>query len=96
MEYNNVKYIKQQRFKGCKDKNPLPFDFYLPELNICIEFDGIQHFEIIEKWGGGDGLKDRQMKDKIKNKYCKNNNIILLRIKYNENIEEKLKINNII
>lgn len=31
---------------------PLPFDFYLPEHNICIEFDGMQHFKPIDYWGG--------------------------------------------
>ena len=35
----------------------LPFDFYLPEYNICIEYDGIQHFIPKEKWIGEIGLK---------------------------------------
>jgi len=34
-----IKYINQKRFKKCKNKLPLPFDFYLPDLNICIEYD---------------------------------------------------------
>ena len=58
--------------------------------DTSIEFDGVQHFKIVEKWGGVDGLKERQEKDNIKNEYCKNNNIHLLRIKYNENINIKL------
>lgn len=87
---NDIEYYTQYRFKKCIHKRPLPFDFYLPKYNMCIEYDGKQHFKAIEQWGGENGLKDRQIKDKIKNEYCKNNNIHLLRIKYNENIEEKL------
>ena len=85
-----IKFIPQQRFDDCIDTIQLPFDFYLPEHNICIEFDGRQHYEVIEKWGGIEGLKDRQKKDKIKNKYCLDNNISIIRIKYNENIINKL------
>lgn len=67
------------------------FDFYLPEENICIEFDGEQHFRPIDYFGGENTFKLTQKRDKIKNKYCKNNNIKLLRIKYDENITKKLK-----
>jgi len=68
----------------------LSFDFYLPEHNTCIEFDGKQHYEIIEKWGGLENLKDIQKRDKIKNLYCKENNVNLIRIKYDEDICGKL------
>lgn len=96
LEFNNIKYQQQQKFDGCKYKHILSFDFYLPKDNICIEFDGRQHFEIVEKWGGIEYLKEQIIKDDIKNSYCKDNNIILIRIKYNENIEHKLKEYNII
>lgn len=39
-----VQYIPQYKFLDCKDQRPLPFDFYLPEYNTCIEYDGGQHF----------------------------------------------------
>lgn len=87
---NSIKFINQKRFDDCKDKNTLPFDYYLPELNICIEFDGAQHFIPVDYWGGEDRLLDTQKKDNIKTQYCKNNNIILLRIRYDEDIIEKL------
>lgn len=87
---NNIIYIPQYTFDDCKDKRSLPFDFYIPELNICIEYDGEQHFKAVDHFGGEEGLKTRQLHDQIKTDYCKNNNISLLRIKYNENIEEKL------
>lgn len=92
LNINEIKFVIQKKFKNCKDKKTLPFDFYLPELNMCIEFDGRQHYEMIERWGGEEGLIDRQKKDLIKTNYCLENNIDLLRIKYDENIEEKLSI----
>ena len=58
------------------------FDFYLPEYKLCIEFDGIQHHIPIKFFGGNDGLKERKNNDKIKDQYCNNNNIDLLRISY--------------
>jgi len=87
---NNIKYNNQHTFENCRDKRKLPFDFYLPYYNMCIEFDGRQHFESVINFGGEEQLKKTQQNDKIKNKYCKENNIKLLRIKYTENIEEKL------
>lgn len=90
---NNINFIFQHRFKDCIDTRPLPFDFYLPELNICIEYDGEQHFNPIEAFGGTNKLLERQKKDKIKDNYCKNNKITLLRIKYDEDIIEKLSKN---
>jgi len=90
LEKNNINFIYQKRFKKCINKSSLSFDFYLPKYNICIEFDGKQHYESINFFGGKDGLKNSIKRDKIKNKYCKNNNIILIRIKYNENVEKIL------
>lgn len=93
---NNINYITQQTFKGCKDKRLLKFDFYLPDINTCIEYDGIQHFNVIEAWGGEENLNNIQKRDKIKSDYCLNNSIKLLRIRYDENIIDKLKGNYII
>lgn len=95
MEYlneNNIPYMCQKKFDGCKYKTALPFDFYFHDRNLCLEFDGIQHFMSIEGWGGEDEFKLRKKKDKIKNDFCKKNDIKLERIRYDENIEERLKI----
>jgi hypothetical protein len=90
LDNNNIQYETQKRFEDCKDKRTLPFDFYIPSKNMCIEYDGIQHFEIRERFGGIDGFVDRKRKDKIKNNYCKNNNIKLIRISYKEDIVKKI------
>lgn len=88
---NNISYLYQKKFEGCKYKTSLPFDFYFPDKNLCIEYDGIQHFMSIEGWGGADEFKLRKKKDKIKNKFCKENNIKLERIRYDEDIIGRLK-----
>jgi hypothetical protein len=87
---NNIEFENQKRFKNCINKKTLPFDFYLPKYNICIEFDGIQHFETLDIFGGEIEFKKRKINDIIKNKFCKDNNIKLIRIKYDENIYFKL------
>lgn len=88
-EYN-ISYEIQYKFEDCRNILPLPFDFYITSLNICIEYDGIQHFKPIYIFGGEDGFNKRKINDEIKNKYCEDNNITLIRIKYNDDINEIL------
>lgn len=80
----NINFIQEYKFSDCKNKKPLPFDFYLPDYNICIECDGIQHFKPIKYYGGEEKFIQRQQNDKIKTQYCKNNNIKLIRIPYQD------------
>ncbi len=87
---NNIKFKQQYCFDDCKFVNKLKFDFYLPTYNICIEFDGIQHYYPLIIFGGEKEFNKQIIKDNIKNQYCKTNNINLYRIKYNDNIEEKI------
>ena len=72
-----IRYIAQYKFNDCKDKRPLPFDFYLPDLNICIEYDGRQHFFPVF---GEENFKKTILHDKIKDEYCLHNRINLIRI----------------
>ena len=87
---NKIEFISQKRFDDCKFKISLIFDFYIPNLNICIEFDGLQHFEINEFFGGIKSFDELKIKDEIKNKYCRNNNIKLIRLKNIKTIENIL------
>ena len=89
---NNINYESQKRFKDCKNKKPLPFDFYLTDYNICIEYDGEQHFKSKSIWGGEEELNLIKIKDNIKTKYCEDKGIKLIRISYweKDNIEEIL------
>ena len=87
-----ILFKEQYRFYNCRFKNTLPFDFYLPNLNTLIEFDGEQHYKISEYFGGLNGFVDTKIRDTIKNRYCEENNINLIRIPYWEldNIEQIL------
>ena len=97
----NVEYESDKSFKGCKDKGALFFDFYLPDYNLCIEFDGEQHYNsnFFITRGYDDPQKafeEYKRRDEIKTKYCKDNNINLLRIPYwEENRLEEIIINEI-
>ena len=81
---NNIIFEYQKKFKKCKDIQTLVFDFYLPDYNLCVEYDGKQHFEPIEYFGGLNTFKYIQAHDKIKTDFCKKNNITLNRISYND------------
>lgn len=88
---NGIIYSKQHRFEDCKNKRKLPFDFYLQEKNICIEYDGRQHFESVSYFGGESEFNKRLINDKIKTKFCENNGINIIRISYRDNIENVLE-----
>lgn len=86
----NVSHIRQKKFKNCRFKKELPFDFYLPDSNVCIECDGEQHFKKVDLFGGEKGLAMRRLRDNIKDEFCEKEGIKLLRIKYNENTKDVL------
>ena len=85
LKENNIEYIQEKRFNDCvfNTKKIARFDFYLPQENCLIEYDGIQHFQ------QGKGIYDNEEKfkltkqhDEIKNNYCKEKGIFLIRIPY--------------
>lgn len=90
----NIKYNKEYSFKDCKFKKNLPFDFYLPTRNICIEYNGEQHYKSINFFGGLNRYNEQVKKDNIKLNFCEFNNINLIIVKYDDNIEDKLKFLN--
>jgi len=80
---------KEKTFETCinKDGNLLYFDFFIPYKNTIIEYDGIYHFEPIF---GKRELKKRQEFDKIKNEFCKSEEINLIRINYQQDLQQEL------
>lgn len=82
LDKRKINYKKEKTFKECRYKNVLRFDFYLPDYNCCIEFDGKQHYEVVDYFGGKKGYIERKRNDSIKDEYCKKNNIPLLRMPY--------------
>ena len=80
-----IEYIEQYRFDDCKYKYTLPFDFaFLSNGSVThlIEYDGRQHYCPIDYFGGIDGFLETKKRDAIKEEYCKNNHINLLRLPY--------------
>lgn len=99
LEEHNIEFDKQKRFKECRRILPLPFDFYLPELNVCIEFDGEHHHgpyrflkNIKSKEESEKMYELQKIKDEIKDKFCHDNGIELIRIHCHDsnNIDEIL------
>ena len=96
---NDLKYQFEQEymFKDCRDKQPLPFDFYIPSIRTVIEYQGRQHYEPV--CFGGCSVESslrvfeiNKSHDIIKRKYCKEHNIELIEIPYTQlkNISEIL------
>lgn len=95
LDKHSIKYEAQKRFSGCKDIRALPFDFYLPTYNLCIEYQGRQHYDegfdiYLKRYKTKEKAKliyDKQKyHDDLKKAYCKQNGLNLLEIKYNEDI----------
>lgn len=91
LEDNNIEFIPQKTFDDCKGKKKcLPFDFFLPKYNLCIEYQGKQHYEVNKYWGGEENFKETQTTDIIKSDYCYLKGIELLQITYIDDIHKKL------
>ena len=93
LEEKNVSFIPQYYYDDCRDVMPLPFDFalFLAAKCVLVEYDGKQHFEPIEFFGGAEGFELRKRHDEIKDKYCQDNNIQLIRIPYTMDDESIIK-----
>jgi hypothetical protein len=85
---NNIKYIREYKFDGCINPNTnkkLPFDFYIPHLNLIIEYHGEQHYKEFKNYfKAAGGLKGRQERDKIKKEFGFINNFNYIEISYKE------------
>ena len=85
---NKISYEKEKQFKDCVNSQtgyPLRFDFYLPDYNCCIEYDGKQHFICDSSgWNTEKNFKKTQDRDNIKNQYCLDHHIKLIRISYKD------------
>lgn len=78
---NHISFRQQMTFEGCLDIHKLSYDFYLPDNNVLIEYQGIQHYKPIGFFTA-EYFSTQQKHDKIKRDFAKNNNINLLEIPY--------------
>lgn len=92
LKKNKIAYKSQYTYPDLKNTKRLPFDFAVMDTKdnvlLLIEYDGVQHFEPINHFGGVDKFVRTQKNDEKKNKYCKDNNIPLLRVNYKQKKEE--------
>ena len=93
----NIKFNREYWFEDCKDIKPLPFDFAIQDgsnniVGLC-EFNGKQHYEPIDWFGGNEKFEYQQEHDKRKREYAYKNNYNFLEIPYwdFDNIEDILK-----
>ena len=94
LESKGVKYEREKTFDDCRYIQKLRFDFavYLNgDLSFLIEYQGVQHYEPKEFFGGVEEFKLRVKRDNIKRDFAKNNRIKLVEIKYNQSVVEVLK-----
>ena len=101
LQNNAIEFIPQYKFDNCRDIELLPFDFYLPKYNLCIEYDGEQHFKPVNFGGISDeramiNFRTTKIHDNIKNNYCKQCKITLVRISYLEKNNIDTLLNDII
>ena len=88
LDNNHIIYKEEWTNNGTvinpKTGGILRFDFYLPNYNCCIEYDGIQHFQANGGYFSKDFVEDVKFRDQIKDDYCIKNNIKIIRIPYTE------------
>ena len=87
LKNQGLKYVVQKTFQDCKDKRLLPFDFYLPDFNILIEYQGDQHYQPVKIFGGDEAFIKIKKHDKIKKNYCIDQGIKFIELNKN-NINE--------
>lgn len=80
----SVNYIQQKHFEGLVSRkgNLLSYDFFIPELNVLIEYQGKQHYQPIKYFGGEDAYSSQKYNDKEKYNFAKENKYKLVAIKY--------------
>lgn len=82
LKKNNIEFICEKRFYNCRNIISLPFDFYLPDFDALIEYQGEQHYEPVNHFGGEKGFEKRKKRDKIKKDFAMNNGFIFIEIPY--------------
>lgn len=87
---NGIKFIRDQVPNEINTSGHAYIDFYLPEYNTFVEYNGIQHYNPKMAFGGSFKFERQQARDEYVRQYCKDNNIKLIEIRYDEDVWEVL------
>jgi very-short-patch-repair endonuclease len=87
----NINFEQNKKYDNCRNKLPLPFDFYLINENYLIECDGIQHRKPIDHFGGQERFEYQKKNDSIKDNWCRENKIKLYRVTNVTEIDKFIK-----
>lgn len=92
LKEKQINYIREHTFQDLKYKSKLRYDFYLIDFKVLLEYDGKQHYEKIDYFHKTiKDFEESQKRDELKTLYAEQNNYKLFRIKYNEDIFERMK-----
>jgi hypothetical protein len=83
-EYNLNRHYRPEFLDG------LELDVYIRGPKIGIEYQGIQHYEPVEHWGGEEALKERQERDERKRQLCENSDVELVYFDHDEELSEEV------
>lgn len=90
---NGLTCIPQKRFYDLVHKGKhktLSYDYYVPEKNALIEYQGIQHYKPVKFFGGEKQLLDQENRDAVKREYAINNGFNLIAVPYTCDTPEKI------
>lgn len=68
-------------------------DIYIPELELAIEYQGQQHFQAVDFFGGEEALEKNKERDCIKAQKCRDKHVALIYFSYKDELSEKLVAN---
>lgn len=95
LDKKHIRYYREVTISGCINPETgysLRFDFYVPDYDCYIEYNGKQHYVCTNAgWNDKQHFEDTILRDKIKYNFCKQNDIRLEYITYLEDIEDRLE-----
>ena len=87
----NIRYEYQKTFDDLRDKDCLSYDFYIPSQSILIEYQGQQHYEPIDHFGGDNKFAIQKKHEKLKSDYAETHNYNLIAVPYTKDTLPKIK-----
>ena len=87
----NINYEYQKTFEDLKDTTYLSYDFYIPDQDILIEYQGVQHYQPVDVFGGEKQFSIQQKHDQMKADYARDHNYNLIAVPYTEDTFAKIK-----